>query len=315
MSAPSPESRPNRFLAIGECMVELAQTGADTYRRGFAGDTFNTAWYARKLLPDAWRVGYLSAIGTDAVSGEMRAFMQASGVDTSALREIPDRTVGLYMISIEKGERSFSYWRSQAAARLLAEDQGWLDDTLSDAGMVHFSGITLAILSPGHRERLCDALNRARARGTTVSFDTNLRPRLWESPEAMKAGLLLGASAADIVLPSFDEETGLFGDARPDDTIARYTGQGAKTVVVKNGDAPLTGFSEATGQFTLTPVPVTHATDTTAAGDSFAAGLLAQLAMGATLEQAAQSAMALARRVIQSHGALVPEIFEEGFET
>jgi len=304
-----------RFLSIGECMVELAQIGEDTYRRGFAGDTFNTAWYARRLLPDDWDVGYLSAIGTDAVSAEMRAFMESAGVNTAALREIPDRSVGLYMISTDRGERSFSYWRGTSAARQLAEDEAWLDRHLADAGLVHFSGISLAILTPDHRHRLCDALNRARANGTTVSFDTNLRPRLWESTETMKAGLLLGASAADIVLPSFDEETELFGDARPDDTIARYTGQGAKTVVVKNGDAPLTAYSETAGRITLTPTPVDRITDTTAAGDSFAAALLARLAQGDTLEQAADTAMALAGQVIQFHGALVPQIFEEGVTT
>lgn len=301
-----------KLLCIGECMVELSQSGQDTYRRGFAGDTFNTAWYARRLLPKDWQVGYLSAIGTDAVSGEMRAFMEKGGVDTASLREIPDRTVGLYMISTDKGERSFSYWRSHAAARLLAEDADWLDEQLADAGMIHFSGITLAILSPDHRARLCDALNRARKNGTTVSFDTNLRPRLWDSEAAMKEGLLLGASAADIVLPSFDEETELFGDSLPDDTILRYRGQGADTIVVKNGESPLTATSTATGQFSLTPTPVKTVVDTTAAGDSFAAGILAGLATGQTLQAAAQSAMDLAGKVIQSHGALVPQIFEQG---
>lgn len=303
-----------KLLCIGECMVELSQSGQDTYRRGFAGDTFNTAWYARRLLPDDWQVGYLSAIGTDAVSGEMRAFMEAGGVDTGSLREIPDRTVGLYMISTDKGERSFSYWRSHAAARLLAEDEAWIDAQLTAVNMIHFSGITLAILSPDHRTRLCNALNRARKNGTRVSFDTNLRPRLWDSEDAMKEGLLLGASAADIVLPSFDEETGLFGDALPDDTIRRYTDQGAEIVVVKNGESPLTAFSQETGQFTLTPTPVTNPVDTTAAGDSFAAGLLARLATGASLQDAAETAMALAGQVIQSHGALVPDIFEKGFD-
>ena len=293
-------------------MVELAQIGQDTYRRGFAGDTFNTAWYARRLLPDDWQVGYLSATGTDAVSAEMRGFMQAAGIRTDAVREVPDRTVGLYMISTDNGERSFSYWRSQAAARLLAEDGVWLDKHLSDASVVHFSGITLAILPPDHRKRLCEALNRARANGTTVSFDTNLRPRLWENVDTMKDGLLLGASVADIVLPSFDEETGLFGDASPDGTIERYAQQGAGIVVVKNGDAPLTVYSEKEGRFTLTPTPADTVVDTTAAGDSFAAGLLAGLATGAPIKNAAESAMALARQVIQSHGALVPEIFEEG---
>jgi 2-dehydro-3-deoxygluconokinase len=304
-----------RLLCIGECMVELAQTGQDTYRRGFAGDTFNTAWYARRLLPDDWQVGYLSAIGSDAVSGEMRAFMEDGGVDTTSLREIPDRTVGLYMISTDKGERSFSYWRSHAAARLLAEDEDWLDQQLADVDMIHFSGISLAILSPEHRTRLCNALNRARKTGATVSFDTNLRPRLWDSTDAMKAGLLLGASAADIVLPSFDEETELFGDALPDDTIRRYQDQGADTVVVKNGGSPLTATSAATGQFSLTPNPVTNLVDTTAAGDSFAAALLAGLATGQPLRTAAQSAMELAAQVIQAHGALVPQIFQKGKTT
>lgn len=303
-----------RLLCIGECMVELAQTGQDSYRRGFAGDTFNTAWYARQLLPEDWQVGYLSAIGTDAVSGEMRRFMADAGIDTRGLREIPDRTVGLYMISTERGERSFAYWRGQSAARLLAEDETWIDDQLADAGMIHLSGITLAILPPDHRTRLCAALNRARAGGATVSFDTNLRPRLWQSEEAMKAGLLLGASAADIVLPSFDEETALFGDAEPEDTIRRYRDQGAGIVLVKNGAAPLTAWSEATGPFRLAPDPVTEPVDTTAAGDSFAAGLLSRLAMGATLDTAARTAMALAGQVIQHPGALVPAIFEDGFE-
>ena len=63
-------------LSIGECMVELAQTGPDTYRRGFAGDTFNTAWYARRLLPPEWNVSYGTCVGHDAVSDEMLAFMR-----------------------------------------------------------------------------------------------------------------------------------------------------------------------------------------------------------------------------------------------
>ncbi|SHI06331.1 sugar kinase [Marivita hallyeonensis] len=302
-----PDTRPLTLLCVGECMVELAQLSSDTYRRGFAGDTFNTAWYARRLLPENEGIGYLSAIGTDTASAEMQAFMGSAGIDTSPLREVPDRTVGLYMISTDHGERSFSYWRGQSAARLLAADEAWLSTHLGCARMVHFSGITLAILSPDHRLRLTDALNAARASGVTVSFDTNLRPRLWESEDAMKAGLVLGASAADIVLPSFDEETVLFGDAGPDDTIARYREAGATTVVVKNGAEPLVATSPETGQFTLTPTPVGRVIDSTAAGDSFAAGLLSGLAMGQPLPEAAQRAMDLAARVIQAPGALVED--------
>ncbi|MEQ8293280.1 MAG: sugar kinase [Roseovarius sp.] len=299
------------FLSIGECMVEMADAGGGLYRRGFAGDTFNTAWYARRLLPPEWTVGYGSCVGTDAVSAEMCAFMEGEGIDTAALRRLEDRTVGLYMISLEQGERSFSYWRSQSAARALADDPGWLAEVLAGRDMLYFSGITLAILSPGARRVLCDALARARSAGALVAFDTNLRERLWETPEAMRDGLTLGASVADVVLPSFDEEQRAFVDTAPEETIARYRGCGARIVAVKNGGGDLTLWDEA-GTRTLPAARFERVVDTTAAGDSFGAAFLAGLARGQPVDHAARGAMELAAQVIQYRGALVPQIFEGG---
>lgn len=50
-----------RILSIVECMVELADQGGRTFRQGFAGDTFNTAWYCRALpcAPRRCRTGRL----------------------------------------------------------------------------------------------------------------------------------------------------------------------------------------------------------------------------------------------------------------
>lgn len=290
-------------------MVELADAGDGLYRRGFAGDTFNTAWYARRLLPPDWTVGYGSCVGTDAASSEMVAFMQGEGVDTTALRRVEGRSVGLYMISLDNGERSFSYWRSHSAARLLADDRAWLDQVLQGRDFVYFSGITLAILTPAGRKSLCAALTAARARGTRIAFDTNLRPRLWESPEAMRTGMTAGASVADIVLPSFDEEQLLFDDNTPAQTVARYRGCGARIVAVKEGAGDLTLW-DAQGTRKIAAVPVNEVVDSTAAGDSFGAAFLAGLARGLTTDAAAMGAMALAAKVIQSRGALVPALFE-----
>ena len=68
---------PKNFLSVGECMVEMSPADGGAYRMGFAGDTFNTAWYARRLLGDEWTVGYASCVGTDAISDRMVAAMQA----------------------------------------------------------------------------------------------------------------------------------------------------------------------------------------------------------------------------------------------
>lgn len=111
-----------RVLSIGECMAELAPLDQPAeFRLGFAGDTFNTAWYLRRLRQDIG-VAYLTAVGCDEISDRMLVFMEGAGIDTGAVLRVPDRSVGMYMISLLAGERSFSYWRDTSAARRLADD-------------------------------------------------------------------------------------------------------------------------------------------------------------------------------------------------
>lgn len=38
-----------RVLSIGKAMIEMAVVGDETYRRSFAGDTFNTAWHMSQI--------------------------------------------------------------------------------------------------------------------------------------------------------------------------------------------------------------------------------------------------------------------------
>ncbi|RVV98288.1 sugar kinase [Mesobaculum littorinae] len=293
------------LLCLGECMVELSDAGDGTYRRGFAGDTFNAAWYARRALGDGWRVAYGSCLGEDAISDEMAGFIAGEGIAADTLRRVSGRTVGLYMISLTHGERAFSYWRGNSAARLLAQDADWLAGVLNGAAHVHLSGITCAILPPAGRDTLRAALARARAAGTTVSFDTNLRPALWEDRATMQREVMATAAVSDILLPSFDEETALFGDATPADTIARYRAQGARQVVVKNGGGPVVLWSQGAEPVSLPVAPVARVVDTTAAGDSFAGTFLAATLDGAAPDEAVRSAARCAAEVIQVRGALM----------
>lgn len=295
-----------KLLTIGECMVEMAPDGAGKYDMNFAGDTLNTAWYARRCLGDdpAYHVGYLTCAGEDAVSDRMLAFLESSGIETDHIARIPDRTVGLYMIQLDNGERSFAYWRDTSAAKLLAADPARLDAAFDGESILLFSGITLAILSPEHRQNLIDALSRARANGAEVVFDTNIRPRLWENVEATHHWLSKAAAIADIMLPSFDEEEVMFGDKKPADTALRYRDLGAHTVIVKNGADELYAWSKGEGGFTLHPDPV-QPVDSTAAGDSFNAGFLTARMQGANLNDALRAGMALSAQVVLHRGALV----------
>lgn len=294
-----------RILTIGECMVEMAPREDGSYSRNFAGDSFNTAWYLRRCLPEDAVIDYCTAVGEDSISDQMLAFMRGSGIGTDCVRRIAHRTVGLYMIELVDGERSFIYWRDNSAAKLLAEDENHLSKAMAGRGLILFSGITLAILSEAHRDSLLRALAVARRSGSLIAFDPNMRLRLWPDRETMAAAITEAAGVADVLLPSFDEDQSVFGDTAPQDTIERYRARGGSTVVVKNGGGPVQAWNEKDGAVHFQPVRAETVVDTTAAGDSFNAGFLAAAIAGATLSQAIERASLLAAQVIQKRGALV----------
>lgn len=294
-----------RFLSIGECMAELAPASmAGHYMLGFAGDTFNTAWFLARMKPEA-EVSYFTGIGDDAISEQMRKAFADGGILADHVQTIPNHTVGMYLISLENGERSFSYWRGQAAARQLANDAAALALAMESSDTIYFSGITVAILDAPGRATLLAELRKAREAGKIIAFDPNLRPRLWTNDAEMTAAVMECAAVSDIVLPSFEDEADHFGDADPQATADRYLAVGATTVVVKNGEGDVL-FVEA-GKSGVVPVtPIAEVVDTTAAGDSFNAGVFAGLIDGRTLEDSIALACRLSGLVVQGKGALVP---------
>jgi 2-dehydro-3-deoxygluconokinase len=293
-----------RVLTIGECMAELSpQEAVGTFRLGFAGDTFNTAWYLARVRPDM-QVSFFTGLGDDDISGQLRKRVTDAGVDDSFCVVVPDRTVGLYLITLEDGERTFSYWRGQSAARALASDVNALNKAVDAHDLIYFSGITLAILEPDARNVFLSTMQAARASGKTIAFDSNLRPRLWDDPETMLAVTMAGANVADLVMPSFDDEATWFKDAGLQATAQRYLDAGAHTVVVKNG-AYAVHYHSAKGNGVVNVLPIENIIDTTAAGDSFNAAILAGVAEHTALPDSIATACALSGAVVQGRGALV----------
>ncbi|HEU0222085.1 MAG TPA: sugar kinase [Paracoccaceae bacterium] len=295
------------LLAIGEAMLEFSGDGAGGWRQGFAGDTLNTAWYARALLDRGkWDVEYLTRLGRDRYSDRMAGFMADNGIGTAHIQRDEARRPGLYLIELEAGERSFTYWRENSAARRLADDEPALARAMAGADAIYLSGITLAILSPDRRALLIQLLAAATRRGALTAFDPNIRPALWENAAAIRENLTRAAAAAALVLPSFDDEARAFGDASPEATAARYRAAGSGEVVVKNGGAP-TFLSWADQTRTVAPPRIAEPVDTTGAGDSFNGGYLAARLSGRPPEEAAREGHRVAGIVVGRHGAIIPQ--------
>ena len=295
-----------KSVAIGEAMIELAALGDDTYKRGFAGDTFNTAWQMSQIFGGDRSVGFVTKVGTDKVSEAFFKQLEEDGLDIAGIGRVTDRTMGLYMIDLDGVERSFQYWRSESAARLLADDQEWLASALEGVGLIHLSGITLAILSSAARVRLWNVLTDARSRGARVSFDPNVRPRLWTSEDEIRTAMSRFNEIVDIALPSFDDEESLWGDRSLEMTIARLQTAGVSEIVVKNGDGAVTAMSG--GQQIVVETPdVTGIRDTSGAGDAFNAGYLAGRLSGQDQLAAIACGQKVSGEVIRHFGARIPK--------
>lgn len=293
------------FLSIGECMIEMASTDGQSFRLGYAGDTLNTAWYARATLPDDWHVSYLTRVGTDPYSHEMLAFLRENRIGTEHVGIDAERRPGLYIIKLDNGERTFTYWRDRSAARLLADDAALLSGAMMQADAIYFSGITLAVLEDAARKRFLDAVADARRAGRMTIFDPNLRPRLWQGPDIMRTATMEAAAVAEIALPSFEDEAELFGDASLDACAARYAGAGCRTVIVKNGGGNMLALADGTS-IPFDGLPRLRPIDSTGAGDAFNGAFVARILGGSSIEQAVVFAHQTSSQVIMHPGALVP---------
>ena len=293
-----------KILSIGECMAEFSpdeQLGK--FNLGFAGDTFNTAWYIANNHADV-NSAYFSKVGDDELSDQMLKFMSDNQVDTRYITTVAGSTIGLYLISLVNGERTFSYWRNKSAATFLGQNVDDVGNAMKKQDMIYFSGITLAILDQNSRENLFSCLKSARRAGKKIAFDPNLRPKLWNDKKEMCDVIMAGANLSDIILPSFEDEATWFSDADPMSTLARYQNVGAETVVVKNAGDPVSFWSQhGTGTYFVDSVE--KIIDSTAAGDSFNAEILVGLLREIPLTDAINNGANLAKKVLMGQGALV----------
>lgn len=302
----------SRAVMIGEAMMELRPRKSDNgedgdgYDSDVAGDVYNTAVYLKRLMGADAEVCFLSALGDEQVSQAMRSAIEAEGIDTSLTRALPGAVPGLYMIHTDdQGERSFTYWRSTSAARRMLEGEtaDSLAETLSSFDVVYFSGITLAILPPEHVYLLIEAAARARANGALIAFDPNYRAKLWPGVEAARAAYERTYSVCDILLPGMDDEMELHGDTASASVLDRLRPFDIGHVVLKAGSEGV--YMMSGGQTQQIPYErVTRPVDTTAAGDSFAAGWLAGRLQGLDPAAAVEKAARVAAFVVTQPGAI-----------
>jgi 2-dehydro-3-deoxygluconokinase len=291
------------ILCFGEPMLELNRLprGRDDprtlYLEGHGGDTSNTAIAAAR---SGARAGYLTAIGRDAAGDSLLDLWAREGVDTTHVRLDPEAPTGIYFVTHGPEGHRFTFHRTgSAASRYRPEDLP--EAAIRAARVLHLSGISQAISTSA-----CDAgfraIELAREAGVKVSYDTNLRLRLW--PARRAAAVIHAAVAlADIVFPSLEDAEVLTGLTDPD-AVADFYLRLCPLVLLKLGREGAM-LCTAERRIRLFPHRVA-AVDATGAGDTFAGAFLARLVAGDDPLAAARYANAAAALATTGFGAVAP---------
>lgn len=294
-------TRSPEILALGEALIEFVQITADddrpTYRQGFGGDTSNAIIAAAR---QGASTGYLSAVGGDPFGDKLLALWRREGVDIAGVHTRPQDPTGVYFVQPHASGRSFSYARRGSAASLYGP-KDLPEEMIRQARVLHVSALSQAV-SPSLRAAVKRAAEIARAAGTLVSFDTNLRLNLWTLDTARQAIFDL-LPLADIVFPSDDEAEQLTGTSDPAANIARFQSHGATVLFKRGAQGPVL----AQGERRLNvPAPKVAARDSTGAGDSFAGAYLAYLLETGDPGEAARRAALVAAGTVAGLGAVDP---------
>ena len=288
------------IVSIGEPMIEFNQTrpGEPDYLQGFGGDTSNMIIAAARA---GARTAYVTRVGDDDFGRMFLALWKDEGVDTRGVAIDPQAHTAVYFVRHGPDGHVFSYLRAgSAASRMRPEDLPIA--LIREARYVYASGISMAI-SASAADSVLAAFEAARAAGAKVSFDSNLRLKLWPLP---RARALIGAAAgmADYFFPSIEDAHALSGLDEADAMVDWAHRLGAGAVFLKLGAKGAMASDGARREHI--PGWNVRAVDATGAGDCFCGAALARLAAGDSIWDAARYANAAAALATTGFGAVAP---------
>lgn len=241
--------------------------------------------------------GWFGRLGNDPIGNMILKAIRGEGVDVSRARMSDTEPTGLMIRENASGKASVHYYRKLSAASAITPED--LDaDYIAGAQILHVTGITAAISVSG-LATVEAAIHIAKQAGVKVSFDPNLRLKLWSAEEARPVLLRL-AEQADYFLPGLDEMKLLYNEEDDQKVLERLSAMNA-VCIVKGG--PDLTYVLVNG--TLTEVPyfkADHVLDTVGAGDGFCAGFLSGLLKGYSPQEATRLGNLTGSMVIQAVG-------------
>lgn len=277
------------LLTIGETMATFTPgypgplRYADNFHMRIAGAESNTAIGTAKLgIETEW----YSRLGEDEFGKFVCNRIRSEGVCCDHIIFDEKRSTGIMFKELSAGETRVTYYRKDSAASGMSQAD-LKPEFFSGTKIIHMTGIT-PVLSSSCREMTEEIFALAKKKGIAVSFDPNIRQKLWKEDEHKQ--ILKGlALDCDILLMGAEEGSLLFGTGEAEHLCnIVFTKGRAKYLAVKNGKEGAV-VSDREHIIKIPPFPC-RCLDPVGAGDGFNAGFLSGILRGRSLEICGQMA-------------------------
>lgn len=268
----------------------------NNFNKSIGGAESNVAIALARL---GHEVGWFSKLGNDEFGKYIKTTIRGEGVDVSRIIFDAQKSTGILFKerSINSNPNVYYYRKDSAASNLSKQD---LDASyIKSAKILHITGITPA-LSKQCRETVFKAIEIAKENNVLVSFDPNIRLKLWTKEEAVPV-LLEIAKKVDIIFPGLDEGQLILGLSKPEEIAERFISMGCSLVVVKLGKDGCYLANKEEKHYVKGSV-VEKPVDTVGAGDGFAAGFLSGILRKLELTQCGQYANAVGAMAVMVKG-------------
>lgn len=294
--------KPCDVVTFGEAMAmfiadrpgELYQI--ENFTKALAGAETNVSVGLARL---GYGMRWISKVGQDSFGKYIIETLRGEGVDVEHILTDARYPTGFQLKSkVLTGDPEVQYYRKGSAASTLSVAE-ISPEAFTGAKHLHLTGIPPA-LSENTRELADYALKLMKQAGRTVSFDVNLRPRLWKSQEEMVEVVNALACQADWVLPGVGEGKLLTGYSDPRDIAAYYLDQGVKLVAVKLG--PEGAYYRTAAEEGIVEGFKVQVVDTVGAGDGFAVGVISGLLDGLPVQEAVRRGNAIGALAVTAAG-------------
>ena len=289
-------------ITIGDAMVAMCpkEKGpilfCNTFERKIGGAELNVAIGCARL---GLKSGWISRLGQDDFGKHILKTVRGEGIDTSQIELVEGYQTSVYFREVmANGDSRSFYYREKSPTSTMREES--LDENyFRNSKVLHITGVFPSI-NDNNKEILLKAVELAKKNNLLISFDPNIRLKMWTKSQAREF-INKFLSEVDILLVGDEEISILIDEEDTNEAIKKFHDMGIDKVVVKRGAKGAIG-SDGSNIYDVAAIKPKALIDTVGAGDGFAAGFLSAYLKGDSFEESIEFANAVGSLVVGIEG-------------